>query len=370
VRQRSTRRKVVAPIPVPVDPGNAPPVMTPLSDQTAHPGIQLLFQAMGSDGSDDMLTFSLVGGPSGAAVSPDGQFTWTPLWSQLGAWTVVLRVTDSGGLSDTQSCTVSVENQAPVLNPLPDQTAHPGTQVTFPVSAFDPDDDPLTYSLVDGPPGAMIAGAQFTWTPTWSQLGAWTVTVQVTDSGGLSDTQSCTISVENQPPVLSPLPDQTAHPGTQVAFPLSAFDPDDDALTYSLDSGPPGASVAGGQFTWTPTWSQLGAWTVVVRVTDAGGLSDTQSCTITVENQAPTLGAISDQEVNAGDTLTVPLMAFDPDDDPLTYSLDSGPPGAAVNGGQFTWTPTADQVGAWTVVVRVTDPGGLASVRSFTVTVD
>jgi hypothetical protein len=371
--KNSTARKLYAPVLAPPDATNQPPVLNSLFDLSARPGTAVSFQATAVSPDGEALTFSLVSGPPGAAVSPDGQFTWTPDWSQLGAWTVVVRVTDSSGLSDTNSCTISVDNQPPVLNPLFDLTGHPGTPVTFLATASDPDGDMLTFSLVSGPPGAALTpSGQFTWTPTWSQLGAQTITVAVTDAGGLSDTQTCTISVNNQAPMLNPLSDLTAHPGRAATFQATAGDPDGDPLTFSLVNPPPGASISpSGQFSWTPTWSQLGAQTITVRVTDPGGLSDSQSCTITVGNQPPVMNSIADQQVQASTALTLQATASDPDSDPLRFSMDSGPPGAAVSpSGQFTWTPTPGQVGAWTVVLRVSDPGGLASVRSFTVTVD
>ena len=45
MRQCPPHRKVAV-APRPADPDNSPPVMTPPSDQTAHPGTQLLFLAM------------------------------------------------------------------------------------------------------------------------------------------------------------------------------------------------------------------------------------------------------------------------------------------------------------------------------------
>jgi hypothetical protein len=303
-----------------------------------------------------------------------GQFTWTPNWAQLGAITVTLRVSDPGGLSDTRSCTITVGNQPPVLSPLPNLTAHPGVPVSFTAQASDLDGDPVTFSLVGSPPAGatMTASGQFSWTPSWSQVGAQTITVAATDPGGLSDTRSSTITVGNQAPILNPLPSLTGHPGAAISFLATASDPDGDPLTFSLVNAPPGATMtANGQFSWTPGWFQLGAQTITVRVTDPGGLSDTKSCTISVDNQAPTLDPIPDQAAQVGVLLTVATNASDPDGDPLTYTLTSGPPGATLSpAGVFSWIPGAGQVGASTVTITVTDPGGLSSVRSFTVTVN
>src|SRR5262245_30439381 len=97
--------------------------------------------------------------------------------------------------------------QPPSLNPLSNQSAHPSNMLTFTAMAIDPQGSPIQYSLVNSPVGATInsTSGQFTWTPAWSQLGAFNVTVQATATmTGLSDTKSCTVAVTNQSPVLSP----------------------------------------------------------------------------------------------------------------------------------------------------------------------
>jgi hypothetical protein len=352
-----------------------PPTLNALSNQSGHPSMLVSFIATATDPDLDALTFSLVSPPWGATITANGQFSWTPTWSQLGAWTITVTVTDSAGLSDTKSCTVSVVNNPPVLGALSNQTGHPGFLISFTAVGHDPDGDPLTYTLVGSPPAGATIGAngQFSWTPTWGQLGAWTITVAATDPGGLSDTKSCTITVANHPPVLAALSNLNGHPGVPMSFTAHATDPDGDPLTYTLVGSPPaGATIsANGQFSWTPTWGQLGSWTITVAATDPGGLSDTKSCTITVGNQPPVVTPIMNQQVQHGNLLALTVTATDPDGDPVTFSLVNPPPGATIDaGGHFRWTPTAGQVGAWTVTVQATDPGGLSGVRSFTVTVN
>ncbi len=268
------------------------------------------------------------------------------------------------------SVPLSFGNNPPQLQPLMDRSAHPGMPVSFTAFAMDPDGDPITYSLVSGPPGATMAGANFSWTPTWSQLGAFTITIRASDPGGLSDTRSCTITVGNTAPQIQPLMDRSAHPGMPVSFTAFANDPDGDQCTFSLVSPPPGATMtAQGNFSWTPTWTQLGAVTITVRATDPGGLFDTKSCIINVNNTAPQLQPLMDKTAHPGMPVSFTAFANDPDGDSVTFSLASGPPGATMNGGNFMWTPTWSQLGAFTISVRATDPGGLFDTKSCIITV-
>lgn len=87
-------------------------------------------------------------------------------------------------------------------------------------------------------------------------------------------------------------------------------------------------------------------------------------------NQAPAIAAIADQSVIAGDSFSFNVQASDPDGDPLTYSLNTAPPGMTISAaGQINWTTSASDTGDHPVTVQVTDPDGLGDSASFTVTV-
>jgi hyaluronate lyase len=92
----------------------------------------------------------------------------------------------------------------------------------------------------------------------------------------------------NNSPVLTSVPNQTAVRNAVVSFTASAADVDGHALTYSLDAGAPaGASVhlTSGAFSWAIPESQpFGPQTVTLRVTDSGSpmMTDAQTFVITV----------------------------------------------------------------------------------------
>lgn len=100
----------------------------------------------------------------------------------------------------TTSVTIGGGNTAPSLAPIANQTVNVGDAVSIPTAVTDPDGGPFTYSLTASPAGASIdPTGLISWIPSAAQ-GATspTVTVQVTDSGGLSDTESFTITVNPQ----------------------------------------------------------------------------------------------------------------------------------------------------------------------------
>jgi hypothetical protein len=125
----------------------------------------------------------------------------------------------------------------------------------------------LTYSLLAAPSGASInpATGLFTWTPTEAQGPSTnTVFVEVVDNGSPSanDLKEFTIIVneQNAMPALGAISDRVINESTTLSFTVTATDPDAPAnvLTYSIQSGPAGASInaASGLFTWTPSEAQ------------------------------------------------------------------------------------------------------------------
>ena len=364
---------------------NVAPVLNAIGDKGTSELVELTFTATASDTDvvDNVvntLTFSFDGTfPSGAAITDDGNFTWTPTESQVGSHDITVQVTD-GSLTDSETLTVTVRdvNVAPVLNTIDDQTVNEFVELTFTATASD--DDSLTFSF-DGtfPSGAAITDdGNFTWTPTESQDGDHTITVQVTD-GSLTDSETLTVTVNevNVAPVLNAIGDKGTSELVELTFTATASDTDVvdnvvNTLTFSFDGTfPLGAAITDdGNFTWTPTESQDGDHTITVQVTD-GSLTDSETLTVTVRdvNVAPVLNTIDDQTVNEFVELTFTATASD--DDSLTFSFDGTfPSGAAItDDGNFTWTPTELQDGDHTITVQVTD-GSLTDSETLTVTVN
>ncbi|MCP5443670.1 MAG: putative Ig domain-containing protein [Chromatiaceae bacterium] len=288
----------------------------------------------------DTLTFNLVTSPAGMTIDPaSGLINWTPSNAQVGDNAVEVQVTDSGGLSDTQSFTVTVDdvNEAPSITSTPVLGATQGQPYSYDVEATDPDaGDTLTFNLVTSPAGMTIdpASGLINWTPSNAQVGDNAVEVQVTDSGGLSDTQSFTVTVDdvNEAPSITSTPVLGATQGQPYSYDVEATDPDaGDTLTFNLVTSPAGMTIdpASGLISWTPSNAQVGDNAVEVQVTDSGGLSDTQSFTVTVDdvNEAPVADPGPDQSVFVGDTVTLDGSgSSDVDGDVLSFFWSLTPP--------------------------------------------
>lgn len=195
------------------------------------------------------------------------------------------------------------------------------------------------------------------------------------DSAPASD--SLTV-VQNTPPVLGTVSNQTVDEETLLTFKAIATDEDGDPLTFSLANGSPlGASITtDGIFTWRPSETQ-GPYNYTVRINVSDGYKrDSRTVTIEVKevNKPPVVEMIDHFIVDQERALTFVATASDSDYPAQTLRFSLGPDapaGASISpSGQFLWMPGKDQgPGTFTLTIMVSD--GLATVsKTITITVN
>ena len=186
-----------------------PPALAAIPDYALNEGTPLTLQCAvtDADGPAQSLRYALEGAvPEGADIHPlTGVFTWTPMESHDGAYTITIRANDGGQppLSDARSFRVTVNevNSAPLLGAIADVSIDPGLPLSLPIPAADPDipAQALAFALLAGPLGAEVdPDGFFMWTPTPTQARSTNlVIVRATDGGvpSLSATQSFFIFV-------------------------------------------------------------------------------------------------------------------------------------------------------------------------------
>ena len=181
-----------------------PPEIISQPVTSATEGQLYTYDVEATDPDGDTLTYSLTTAPAGMTIDPaTGLIQWTPSGDQVGDHEVTIRVEDTSSLSDSQSFQVNVANVShvnnpPVISSTPVLNATAGQLYTYDVEADDPDTgDLLTYSLDIAPVGMTIDSTTglIQWTPEINQVGENLVTVRVTDTAGLYDTQEFTINV-------------------------------------------------------------------------------------------------------------------------------------------------------------------------------
>jgi Cadherin domain/RTX calcium-binding nonapeptide repeat (4 copies) len=279
---------------------------------------------------------------------------------------IVVRATDQAGLYLDRAIVISVNdaNDAPVI------TSNGGgssaaitvseniTALTT-VSATDADaGSVVTYSIVGGSDAgsfvidsitgvlSFVSSIDFEVPGDANGDNIYNVVVQASDGLGGVDQQVLAIAVvnANDPPENLVLSANTvvenAANGTVVGI-LSASDPDANAvLTYSFVPG----GDAGGRFAINAVTGELSVLdgtrldfesnptqTIIVRVTDQGGLSTDRAFVINLTdvNEAPSIvseggGATAAFSVSEGSPLATSVSAVDPESAPLVYSIVGG----------------------------------------------
>ena len=115
------------------------------------------------------------------------------------------------------------------------------------------------------------------------------------------------VNTPNSAPRFSSSPLTTAATGVRYVYGAGATDPDaGDVLTFSLPTAPTGMTIepSAGLLQWTPTTSQLGSQSVVLKVQDAHGLFALQSYTVQVAAPVSVPDVVGQAQATAQTALT------------------------------------------------------------------
>lgn len=266
-------------------------------------------------------------------------------------------------------------NNVPVLDPIGDRTVDELANLNFTVTASDADGDDVTLSSSALPSGATFnaTSGTFSWTPTDTQSGEYSVTFTASD-GDVSTSQTISITVVdgNVAPVIDPIADVDANETEPIQIVVSATDPNGDPVTLGAEDLPDGATFdsATATFDWTPTNRQRGTYAVTFNATD-GVYTSRETVAITVAEVAgPVLEPLTNVSLSEYDTVAFTASATDADGDVLTWSAVGLPEGASLNAstGAFSWTPIWSDVGTHEITFNVTD-GALWDAATMTIIV-
>jgi len=187
----------------------------------------------------------------------------------------------------SEKMTEKIGNHAPELRQIGDKLVDEKSVLAFKIKADDLDEDILTYSASNLPPGSRFnpITRRFKWVPGFRRSGTYPdVHFEVTD-GELIDSEDITIIVNNtnRAPKFNPRADREVDEGRVVTFRVKANDPDGDALTYSTGKLPAGATFdpAERRFRWRTTVGQAGLYKIKFVASD-GDLACTLRVNITV----------------------------------------------------------------------------------------
>ena len=233
---------------------NRPPDITSTPAFQGMTTVLYEYALQAADPDGDPLTYRLGQAPAGMTIDRNtGLLRWTP--AATGTVFVQAIVEDPRGAGRSQSWSITIltyANLPPAFTSTPPFTASPGVPYAYTVTASDPNHDPITFALTEGPDGLSLNASSglVSWTPTAAQFGSHPVTLTASDNQGGTATQTFNVVVfdaATDGPVVQPIPDQTViAPAAFTAIPLDPYvfdptDPDAD-LTWTV-SGATALSV-------------------------------------------------------------------------------------------------------------------------------
>ena len=370
--------------------------------------------AVADQGGVDQASFSIGGVGSDELIIADGTLDF----ESQSTYTVVVRVTDSGGNDHDETITVSVDD----LNELPtaitpnsfnvDENTDTSSGFSLgTLSTSDPDTgETFSYVIQGGVDQASfsIGGVGSDeliitdGTLDFESQSTYTVVVRVTDSGGNDHDETITVSVDDLnelPTAITPnsfnVDENTDTSSGFSLGTLSTSDPDTgETFSYVIQGGVDQASFSIGGVgsdeliitDGTLDFESQSTYTVVVRVTDSGGNDYDETITVSVDdlNELPT--AITPNSFNVDENTDTSsgfslgtLSTSDPDTgETFSYVIQGGVDQASfsiggVGSDELIITDGILDFGSqstYTVVVRVTDSGGNDHDETITVSVD
>ncbi|MET0155971.1 MAG: Ig-like domain-containing protein [Rickettsiales bacterium] len=318
-----------------------------------------------TDPDGDTLTVTkIVNGPGHgtATVNTDGTVTYTPTANYNGNDTLTYEVSDGKGGTDTATVSITVDNDNDGPNANDDSvTTNEDVPATVNVltNDTDPDGDKLIVTKIVNGPGHGTAtintDGTVTYTPTANYNGGDTLTYEVSDGKGGTDTAKITFDVK---PV-NDAPDAkddaaTTDEGKPVTINVLANDTDidGDALSvHSIVQQPAHGGVvvnADGTVTYTPSSGFVGDDAFTYRVADGKGGFDDATVNVKVnDTNAPPLAQDDHASATIGASTMIDVLVndTDPDNDALTITriVDQPKYGTAeIVNGQIKYTPNAD----------------------------
>ncbi|MFC4991768.1 cadherin domain-containing protein [Rubritalea tangerina] len=198
----------------------------------------------------DSVSFAITAGNTGNVFAIDNSGVITTAgaldYEATASYSLTVTATDGGGLSDTANVSVTVTNvnESPLASDNSGTVAEDvsiGTAVAT-VSATDPDaGDSVSYAIIAGNTGSAFAIDSNTGEITtaavldFETLASYTLTVEVTDGGGLSDSATVTVTVTNVQESIFRSNWQALADQNPVADPSTYFDGTVATLEGSID---------------------------------------------------------------------------------------------------------------------------------------
>lgn len=321
-----------------------------------------------TDSESDPLLYSIANAPKNGVVKiTDNSFSYTPNTDYLGSDSFSYLAFDGEDYSKPAIVTIDISqvvagNTAPVasditLNSLEDAI------VEFQLSAFDADGDTLSYIITETANDSTVEliGDRVRLSPEADYSGPIAFKYKAND--GQLDSNiasfSLTVTAVNDAPTATGATLQVLG-ATPLEHSLRGHDIDGDSLSFHIENPPTQgtASIIGGKLSYQANKGFVGTDTLTFTSNDGKQSSAPAVIEIRVidNNHAPVASDIS-TIVDEDNVVTITLQGTDPDNDTLSYNINTQPSNGIIDrtADQVSYTPNADFNGTDSFEYEVSD---------------
>ena len=311
--------------------------------------------------------------------------TYTPRTNDPGGlWSLVVSGSDTSSPSNTGSGTkaVTLQDRPPIASFTTTPTSAPtATTLTFTGTAsYDPDGTVVSYSWDFGD---QSTGTGSVVTHSFTYAKTYTVTLTVTDNGGVTGSTVSQVTITDRPPVVTFYPSPaTASTGQSITLTITVSDPDGTISTTRVDWGDTFVQIYSGAITsathsYTSTGSSTSKiFTIIITATDNNASYTSSSSQVTINDRAPSPSFNpSSTSLTTGQNVTLTISAADPDGIITALKVDwgdgtidtlSGTAASDIHSYSSTGTSTSS---IFRITVNATDNSGSTGKYSSQVTV-
>jgi PKD repeat protein len=295
----------------------------------------------------------------------------TKVYTAAGDYNVNLTVTDTEGLSNATSKTVTIISGPPVAI-FTYKPAYPavGQTITFNASdSYDPNGNVVSYvwSFGDGNVTSIMNPIIY---HSYIAIGNYTVRLTVTDNDGLTNTTSKLTTIGNPPQANFDYSPERPYMGDLVTFNASQSTAGNKTIvSYTWNFGDGSPIVNKTDPITTHTYQTAGNLTVTLTITDDSGLTSTITKTITVQQAPVAVFTYSPTYPQTYVTITFNAsQSYDPNGHIVSYVWDFGD-GNVTTVVAPTITHFYTAFGNYTTVLIVSDNSGYADSSSKVITI-
>jgi hypothetical protein len=303
------------------------PEIQPIGSQFVDENKTLNILINASDPEDDPINFTLedilaINFPKPIAsrfIVKNNSLTINTGFNDSGEYKLRLTAFDGFSRSDTEfKLTINNVNRKPLLGNIPQLNAVEDSFFNITLEAFDPDNDPITFSDNTSLFNINIFTGAIAFTPRKPDVGMHNATITVTD-GELADMKTAHIIVapSNHPPTLEFISPQFATRGILFSLQIGFSDPENDTLQF-FDNTTLFNISSTGLINFTPAGADVGTHFITITASD-GILNSSKLLNLIVqsENRAPIIKNITTHVIALqNQSVNLSIIACDPDLDP------------------------------------------------------